>query len=309
MSKLAIYLIAGIAAGPSAWNIVPSADMRGILQICAIGYLLIGGLEISFASIRCNFRVITAIAVGAFFVPLVAGFIFSPFLGLVTNTERWVVATALSVSALPVAIQLLKENNLYQKTIGQQAIGAACLCDLAAWAIFLYLLPPAFQKSWTGSHIPVMAFFFGVLLSALITLPKNALAMAQCISTGVFAPVFFFGIGLSINLWKNFQWKLVLATILLATITKLLGAYVGSRLAGMSKQNASIASITLNARGAMEVYLALLAYQSGLISEQWLTILVAMALFTSVMSGAALRALTRRTLSFAYKKEAAHQES
>jgi mannitol/fructose-specific phosphotransferase system IIA component (Ntr-type) len=72
-----------------------------------------------------------------------------------------------------------------------------------------------------------------------------------------------------------------------------IGCMLGSRAGGMAWRSGAAIGFGLNARGAMEIILALLALDAGLIREQVFVALVVMALATSLLSGPAMSILLR----------------
>ncbi len=76
-----------------------------------------------------------------------------------------------------------------------------------------------------------------------------------------------------------------------ACVGKIFGAGWGARLGGMDRRSGWAVGLAMNARGAMEMILGLLALRAGLIREQMFVALVIMALFTSLVSGPSIHAL------------------
>jgi Kef-type K+ transport system membrane component KefB len=66
---------------------------------------------------------------------------------------------------------------------------------------------------------------------------------------------------------------------------KIGGASVGARIGGMHWRQALAIGFGLNARGAMEMILASIALEQGMIDERLFVALVVMALVTSILSG------------------------
>jgi mannitol/fructose-specific phosphotransferase system IIA component (Ntr-type) len=79
-----------------------------------------------------------------------------------------------------------------------------------------------------------------------------------------------------------------------ACVGKLLGAGWGARLGGMDRTSSLAVGLAMNARGAMEIILGILALQAGLIRENMFVAMVIMALFTSLMSAPSIHFLVRR---------------
>ena len=114
------------------------------------------------------------------------------------------------------------------------------------------------------------------------------------IVTNVFAPFFFASIGLRTNFAANFSLGVTLALIAVACLGKILGASWGARLGGMDARSSWAVGFAMNARGAMEIILGVLALRAGLIGERMFVALVVMALFTSLISGPAINAVMGR---------------
>jgi Kef-type K+ transport system membrane component KefB len=111
------------------------------------------------------------------------------------------------------------------------------------------------------------------------------------IVSNIFAPFFFASIGLRTNFSANFSLGVTLTLIAVACLGKILGASWGARLGGMDARSSWAVGLAMNARGAMEIILGVLALRAGLIGERMFVALVVMALFTSLISGPAIQAV------------------
>jgi mannitol/fructose-specific phosphotransferase system IIA component (Ntr-type) len=118
----------------------------------------------------------------------------------------------------------------------------------------------------------------------------------------VFAPFFFASIGLRTDFISKFDWKLTAAVVAVACVGKLLGAGWGARLGGMDRTSSLVVGLAMNARGAMEIILGILALQAGLIKESMFVALVVMALLTSLISAPAIHFLVRRRRTLTLKE-------
>jgi mannitol/fructose-specific phosphotransferase system IIA component (Ntr-type) len=105
--------------------------------------------------------------------------------------------------------------------------------------------------------------------------------------------LFFAGIGLKVNFLTHFDPVLVLTVLFIATIGKVLGCGLAGRFSGLARREAWALGFGMNARGAMEIILGLLALKYGLIGERLFVALVVMALVTSLMSGPLLQQVLR----------------
>ena len=160
--------------------------------------------------------------------------------------------------------------------------------------IFTLTLAGAAFAEFAGIHAVFGAFITGIAVGESTHLRKRTSEHIHSIVTNVFAPFFFASIGLRTNFVSNFNLGITLTVIGVACLGKLLGAGWGARLGGMDRRTSWGVGLAMNARGAMEMILGLLALQAGLIRETMFVALVVMALFTSLVSAPAIHFLLRR---------------
>jgi hypothetical protein len=84
-----------------------------------------------------------------------------------------------------------------------------------------------------------------------------------------------------------------LAFIAMAVVTKVVGAYVGGRIGGLSAVQSSALGAALNARGAFGLVVAAIGLDLAVLNQLSYTVLVVMALVTSMVAGPALKAILR----------------
>jgi Kef-type K+ transport system membrane component KefB/mannitol/fructose-specific phosphotransferase system IIA component (Ntr-type) len=160
--------------------------------------------------------------------------------------------------------------------------------------IFTLTMASAAFTEYAGIHAVFGAFVTGVAVGESSHLRKRTSEHIHQIVTNVFAPFFFASIGLRTNFVSNFNLGLTATILLVACVGKLLGAGWGARLGGMDKKSSLAVGLAMNARGAMEIILGILAMQAGLIREQMFVALVIMALATSLLSAPSIHFLIRR---------------
>jgi Kef-type K+ transport system membrane component KefB/mannitol/fructose-specific phosphotransferase system IIA component (Ntr-type) len=160
--------------------------------------------------------------------------------------------------------------------------------------IFTLTLASAAFAEFAGIHAVFGAFITGIAVGESSHLRKRTSEHIHEIVTNVFAPFFFASIGLRTNFIANFNLPVTLTVIAVACVGKLAGAGWGARLGGMDRRTAWGVGLAMNARGAMEMILGILALQYGLIRESMFVALVVMALFTSLVSAPAIHFLIRR---------------
>ena len=167
--------------------------------------------------------------------------------------------------------------------------------------IFTLTLAGAAFTEYAGIHAVFGAFVIGIAIGGSGHLRKRTSDHIYEIVTNVFAPFFFASIGLRTNFASNFHLGLTATVVGVACVGKLLGAGWGARLGGMDRTSSLVVGLAMNARGAMEIILGILALQAGLIRESMFVALVVMALLTSLVSAPAIHFLVRRRQSLTLK--------
>lgn len=142
-----------------------------------------------------------------------------------------------------------------------------------------------------GIHAVLGGFIVGVMVGESPRLRERTRHTIQQFVTNVFAPVFFASVALRVDFFANFDAVLCLVVFVIASISKIVGCTGGARLSGLPWRESLAIGFGLNARGAMEIILALLARDAGLIDDRIFVALVTMAIGTSLLAGPAMKRL------------------
>jgi Kef-type K+ transport system membrane component KefB/nucleotide-binding universal stress UspA family protein len=368
-------ILAGVVLGPSLLSslfpivetwIVPQTALQGsLLEVVAlIGVmflLVVTGLETDLGLIRRKAGIAFGVAVGGLVLPFATGLALGYLIPsdlLADPSQRTVfalfVATALSISAIPVLAKVLIDLDLMRRNIGQTLLAAGMIDDITGWtllglvtalasanaltagtitqtlgAVVLFLVVTATAGRWLvknglafvqdrfrgqdriltlvvvmafawgaftqALHLePVLgAFAIGILFGASPRVPADTIRKLEAIALAVFAPIFFGVAGLKVDIGAILEPRLLLLTIVViavATFGKVAGAYAGARLlSGQGHWEALAYGSGLNARGALEIIIATIGLSLGILSQEIFSIIVVMAVATSVMAPVALR--------------------
>lgn len=368
-------ILAGVVLGPSllsglvpavrTWIIPQTAVQASLLEVVAlIGVmflLVVTGLETDLGLIRRKARTAVGVAVGGLVLPFATGLVLGYLIPtdlLADQSQRVVfalfVATALSISAIPVLAKVLIDLDLMRRNIGQTLLAAGMIDDITGWtllglvtalasasaltlgtvtqtlgAVVLFLAATATVGRWIVNNglafvqdrfrghdriltlVVVMAFSWGaftqalrlepvlgafaigILFGASPRVPADTIRKLEAIALALFAPVFFGVAGLKVDIGAILEPRLLLLTIvviMIATFGKVVGAYAGARLLSSQGHWAALAyGSGLNARGALEIIIATIGLSLGILSQEIFSIIVVMAIATSVMAPIALR--------------------
>lgn len=136
------------------------------------------------------------------------------------------------------------------------------------------------------------AFVAGIIFGMLPRLPQNVIHKLEAITIGIFAPIFFAVSGLKVDITSLMQPNLLLVTgivLAVAIFGKLVGAYTGARIVGLDHWNSLAFGSALNARGAVEIIIASIGLSMGILSQDMYSIIVVMAMVTSLIAPSLLK--------------------
>jgi Kef-type K+ transport system membrane component KefB len=150
------------------------------------------------------------------------------------------------------------------------------------FAIGVSLLAQSF-----GLHFIIGTYFAGLLLNQAIggERLKRSLNVMSGITFGIFGPLLFAFIGIEFDPYALAGVLLLFGTMLLVAIAgKLVGGYLGARLAGFSSEESRTIGFLMNSRGMVELVIATIVYQSGLINVTLFSVVVGIGIVTTTMS-------------------------
>lgn len=368
-------IITGILLGPSLFGalapdlfaLVFRSTPPGPLTILSqIGLLLLMfqiGLEFDFGHLteRRHRKAVMAVSVAGLVAPFTLGALFA--LGvpaaLAGTPDRFgftlFVATAFSITALPILGRIMMEFGITRTPLGVIAISAAAVNDVIGWlllALVTALSTAAFVPwefaarvagvlafgavSWwvvrpllvrlvrrlarPGTADPIPPALMGLVIAAIFaagmcTYQLGIFAIFGGFMAGMllhaetgfvkawnervggfvnvfFLPIFFTFTGLrtdigSLGSAQAVGWCVLL--IVLATVGKFAGCWLAARWAGLDSLQARIVGVMMNTRALMELIIINVGYDLGVIGREVFTMLVLMAIFSTVITSPLLR--------------------
>jgi Kef-type K+ transport system membrane component KefB/nucleotide-binding universal stress UspA family protein len=364
-------LAAGIVVGPSFFgHYFPGAfaavfphdqaqfyllDVVGTLGMVLL--LLLTGLETDLRLLR-NLGRAAFIASG---MGMVIPFAFGLGLGLLMPIDylndpnqrvlfAFFVATAMSISAMPVIAKILMDLDLTKRNIGLVILSAGVVDDTAGWIIlsviagvashgevriagmlqtigllaaFLaltgFVLYPvsrwlmsfvnrrfrtpdgdlvlilimtvacAAATEHIGVHAVFGAFICGTMFRQVPHLKEETVHKLESFVFAVLAPIFFGIVGLKVDLWTLGGGGWLAIVLAVACIGKLVGCTLGSLWGGLRFWEGFSIAVAMNARGAMELVVATIGLQLGILNSQMFSIIVMVAIVTSFAAPLGLR--------------------
>jgi Kef-type K+ transport system membrane component KefB len=170
----------------------------------------------------------------------------------------------------------------------------------------------ALTTHFIGVHTVLGAFVAGVLIGESPILGKHIDEQLRGLILAFFMPVFFGIAGLSADLTVLTDPTLLLMAlglIAIATFGKFAGAFIGGEIGGLSRREAFALACGMNARGSTEVIVATIGLSMGALSQNLFTMIVAMAVITTMAMPPMLRwALARVPMRKAEKERLEREE-
>jgi len=289
---------AGAYAFPRFWGIEPGADLLTFalffgtaLSISALPVIAKIMMDLNLFKTDVGMLVMGA----AMFSDLVGWIVFSIVLGMmnVTAGDDSPVTNGGHGPGIGVTIMLTLGIVAFTLTLGRWLVHRSLPWiqsrlswpgDVLSFTLVLTLAGAAATEA-IGIHAIFGAFLVGVAIGDSNHMRAQTRTVLHQFVTYIFAPIFFVSIGLEANFLENFNGPLILGVLVIAFVGKLAGCMLGARLGRLPTNDSLAISFGMNARGAMEIILGLLALQYGVIQEEMFIALVVLALVTSLVSG------------------------
>ncbi|UWP80193.1 cation:proton antiporter [Dactylosporangium fulvum] len=208
------------------------------------------------------------------------------------DTPPWRVLLVLPFVAVLVGVvrpllARLAERRPAARTRGRGArvsLGAGLVVAIAA-----ALVLSSTATSWMGLHQIFGAFLLGAVMprAGAATLRARVLPWIERIDRTVLLPPFFVVAGFAVDLsgMDGRELGLLLLILLVAIGGKMSGAFGAARLARVSTRHSAALALLVNTRGLTELIVLAVGLQIGLLDQRLYSLMVLMALVTTLMPG------------------------
>lgn len=259
-------------------RVVFSVFIATIMTISALPVAIRVMHDLNILKSDTGFLIISALTIN----DLLGWILFTIILGVFSQTQIQMLPVVKLV-ALTFAFTILSltlMRNLVNKvmTVIHDRYGS----DTGLKTTFVFLigmLMGAFTSK-IGIHSLFGFFIAGIIIGEAKHFSQNDRHVMNRLVHSIFVPVFFANIGLHLDLFHSFDWRIVLFFAVLGISVRYLGAYAGARFARQDKLNLNIIAICHTAGGEMHIVVAILALSSGLITQ---TIFIGIV-FASILS-------------------------
>ena len=228
---------------------------------------------------------------------------------ILEDTIGWVI--------IAVALGLASAGSIGLWTVGRAVVGTALFMvasltvgrrivfNLIRWSndnfasdfpvitmILLIMIGMALITQLIGVSTVLGAFVAGILIGELPILTRHIDEQLRGLIVALFMPVFFGLSGLHADLTVLRHGDLALLTvalILIASVGKFLGAFLGGKAGGLTRAELLALGCGMNARGSTEVIVASIGLSMGVLNQNLFTPIVTMAVVTTLAMPPMLR--------------------
>lgn len=137
-----------------------------------------------------------------------------------------------------------------------------------------------------GLHFVIGAFFGGLLLNRDImgaVFFKKLESTLGSVSNGFLTPIFFASIGMQLSVSAFDNIFFLISIVIAGLIVKFFGSWAGARLGGIGAKESIALGLFLNSRGVLDIVVADLALEKGLIEESTFSTLVILGVLSAIL--------------------------
>jgi Kef-type K+ transport system membrane component KefB/nucleotide-binding universal stress UspA family protein len=228
---------------------------------------------------------------------------------VIDDTIGWII--------IAITLSLVEQSHLDWPTLAKSVIGTAVFLGLSftigrrvvfwliRWAndsfqselpvislVLALTFGMALITDAIGVHDVLGAFVAGILVGQSPILTRQIDQQLRGVITALFMPIFFglAGITADLTILANPEILMLTAGIVaIATVGKFSGAFAGGRLGGLKLPESLAIACGMNARGSTEVIVATIGLSMGVLSQDLFTMIVTMAVLTTLAMPPSLR--------------------
>ncbi|MET0452539.1 MAG: cation:proton antiporter [Mycobacterium sp.] len=197
------------------------------------------------------------------------------------------------LSAAFTAVMFLVVKPLLARLLNSYKRAGRVTPDIFA-VVLVGILLSSLATERIGIHEIFGAFLFGAIMPrhSAQEFSREILERLEPVAVSLLLPIFFVIAGQGVDLTKFTQVSLVWQLLLILAVAiggKFIGAFVGARSQRMPVRQSAAVGILMNTRGLTELVILSVGKQLGVLDTEMFTMMVVMALVTTIMADPLLR--------------------
>lgn len=187
-------LLAGVLLGPTVLgNVAPELSsylfptngpnaiaLDAIVALSIVLFLMVAGIEVDLSTLWKQGKIGLKVGISSIVVPFFFGFSAAwgmpQALGKQPDADLLVfalfLATAMSISALPIIAKTLMDMDLYRSDLGMVVVSAAIFNDLIGWFVFVVILGLIGDSAGRGANIFMTILMTAAFAGAMLTVGR-----------------------------------------------------------------------------------------------------------------------------------------
>ncbi len=182
------------------------------------------------------------------------------------------------------------------KRVGQVYASREAMVKPIVAVVFLLILVSSLITEAIGIHALFGAFMAGVVMPENPNFKRVFTEKIEDVSLVILLPLFFVSTGLRTEIGlinSGHLWLICTIITLVAVAGKFGGTLLASRYVGLDWNHSVVLGILMNTKGLMELIILNIGYELGILGPEIFTMLIIMAIVTTILTGPAL-SLVRR---------------
>ncbi len=249
--------------------------------------MFISGFEISGNMLAREKKDSFILTICTISISLVLGFAVFTLLGYSTQTSL-IMGICFGITAEATKARVLLQLKELKTRIGAMLMGTGILNDvfgvivlIAVTYIFTHNL--SFKEIWILGGI-LFSFVIGMLVHIFFDRFSIEVKVLEKVLLHTLVPFFFVHMGLSLNLSKfNLSLKILLIVLVVSFLGQMLGSFFSKLFIKLTNRQALLVGLSMNSKGAVELAVAFVAFNVGLITNELYFALVATALISTIL--------------------------
>ncbi|HYW51843.1 MAG TPA: cation:proton antiporter, partial [Gemmatimonadaceae bacterium] len=204
--------------------------------------------------------------------------------------------STLVLTAGYVTLMLLVVRPVVLRFVDRTSAGVTSASQGTMAIVVVALVASALATEAAGAHAIFGAFLLGAIIPFDSVLARDLTSKLEDFVVVLLLPAFFAftgmrtEVGLVSGAW---EWFVCAVIIAVASIGKFGGSYAAARIAGFDRHDAASLGILMNTRGLMELIVLNIGLDLGILSPKLFTMLVLMAIATTLATTPVLDRVTR----------------
>jgi Kef-type K+ transport system membrane component KefB len=303
VSAVVGLIAAGLVIGSSFLKplmLEPNTDAVLFLGNLGLIFLMfLTGMEISWSNFRKEGKDAAAVSFFAAVTPFCMGAAVSYFAFGFSPLTSLTIGVCMSITAEAANARVMLEMRKLRTRVGSLMMGAGIIDDVFGISVFL-VVSYLFVHTFATSELMMLllsigAFFAGILANSCMGRESREAVLLERALLLFLVPFLFIAMGIEFNPQSlTLNPALVLAVVSIAIIGKICGSMLAKTVTDMSFRQLYLVGWGMNARGAIELAIAFIAFRLGLLETSVYSSLVIMALATTLIFPFFLRSAIKR---------------